>query len=1100
MDQTPSPPSLDELLSHMGWVRNLARGLVREEDAEDLAQETMLRAIQTPPSHSENLRGWLATISRNLMRSSNRKEARRAQRFDLNKPQPLEPPKPEELFYRAEMAETVRKLVDRLDDNTRYLILLRFHEERKVDDIAMMLGISRRAAQSRLDRAMAKLRESMRLHLGEDYIVACLILATPIGPPIATAVPAGTGAASGGLSGSGISMLLQGLMAVAALLIPIYFVAFGETSANPILDSEEFVGQLEAATASGAQQSEATRTEVADPLAASDLATLRLFVQDQNGRPIPDARIVARKSGGSLPNQLWTSKLEVSSTLISETVADENGNAAIELPAAKKVVVYIGSRYFGVKRLAITTPASGVTEEAVKVTLQPAGCVLGTISDGQSTPISDAVVLLQRANRLDVFDTLSYRHRTVSGEFGEYELPSVPAGDYLLQVAHPQFERLISTPFTVTEEGNKPEFVQDLQLSHGLSITGHLDDSEGKPIAGAAIWVLDPTELPKRNVNVSAPRGIAPSGYSAEDGSFHVYGWSQNRGSTVLISSPGFLAKVVPNADITDPLFVTLQRGLSLSIQVESNSHAVTAARVRLTQRLDANNASSFTRTSQENGRASFHGLAPGLYHATVSDQRGYGTTQPFELSSNGQVEMLKLEHGAGFELVALDEDGMPLPNIALTLMRIDSLPNMEGASGSGVTDQASASGKTDSLGRYSMHVRPGIWKIIAKPKGRSQLNVLRELQPNQVLHLEHSFGAVGSLTVSANGPDGAPLQGLRIALRSEEGSIQTNRADVTGKANFLNLTPGVYSLFPWSQKIDPNSVPVGSASITVNALERAEHKLSHDFVSIATFKVLRDGRPVKDALINLASHNPASESRFDLRNPDHPRTDQDGEWTSPPMRVGLYQVSLRGDENHPEQRWIFDLKSGITEHALHLQEYTVQGKLILPAGAAASGLQLQLERQVLASDGSILESPNRPNKVGLVTASTDKEGNFFFSGVPSGAWQLRLRDQKWTGSSTFDVVDGSVNLGNLTVEQPCKLQLKLSAAAIKEAELGPGSKPQLELVHVSSWLRYQLYPNEEGVVERSDLPSGDYKLLFARRPATLLSLSPAHKTELNLQ
>jgi RNA polymerase sigma factor (sigma-70 family) len=1100
MDQTPSPPSLDELLSHMGWVRNLARGLVREEDAEDLAQETMLRAIQTPPTHSDNLRGWLAMISRNLMRSSNRKEARRAQRFDQNKPQPLEPPKPEELFYRAEMAETVRKLVDRLDDNTRYLILLRFHEERKVDDIASMLGISRRAAQSRLDRAMAKLRESMRRHLGEDYIVACLILATPVGPPLATAVPAGTGAATGGISGSGMAMILQGLMAVAALLIPIYFVAFDSDSLDPIPDSGVNVGQLEAAIATGTQQSGNTRTEVADASSTSDLAKLRLLVQDQNGLPIPEARVAARKSGGSLPNQLWSSKLEISSTLIGETEADGNGYAEIELPAAKKVGVYIGSRYFAVKRLSITTPVSGVTEDEVKVTLLPAGCVLGTISDGQSAPISDAVILLQRASRQSVFDTLSYRHRTVSDEFGGYELPSVPPGDYLLQVAHPQFERHISAPFTVTEEGNQPEFVKDVQLSHGLSITGVLDDSEGKPVAGAAIWVLDPTELPKRNVNISAPRGIAPSGYSGEDGSFQVYGWSQSRGSTILISSAGFLTKVVPNAAIADPLYVTLQRGLSLSIQVESDSQAVPAARVRLTQRIDANNASGKTKTSQENGRASFHGLAPGLYHATVSDQRGYGTTQPFELANNGQVEVLNLEHGAGFELVALDEAGKPLSNIALTLMRIDSLPNMEGDSGSGVTDQASASGKTDSLGRYNIHVRPGIWKIIAKPKGRSQLNVLRELQPNQVLHLEHSFGAVGSLAVTANGPDGTPLQGLRIALRSEEGTIQTNRADVTGRANFLNLEPGVYALFPWTQNVDPNRVPAGAVNITVNAQERAEHQLSHDFVSVPTFKVLRDGRPVKDALINLAPHSPASDSRFDLRNPAHPRTDQDGKWTSQPLRVGLYQVSLRSDENRPEQRWTFDLKSGITEHDLHLQEFTVQGKLILPAGEAGHGLQLQLERQVLASDGSVLESPHSPNMVGLVTANTDKDGNFTFSGVPSGAWQLRLRGQEWAGSSIFDVVDGSVDLGNLTVEQPCKLQLKLSAAAIKEAELGPGSKPQLELVHVSSLLRYQLYPNEEGVVERSDLPSGDYKLLFARRPATLLSLSPAQKTELNLQ
>ena len=47
MTQSITP---EQLLEHVGWLRGLARRLVRDDDlAEDLVQETLLTAVERPP-------------------------------------------------------------------------------------------------------------------------------------------------------------------------------------------------------------------------------------------------------------------------------------------------------------------------------------------------------------------------------------------------------------------------------------------------------------------------------------------------------------------------------------------------------------------------------------------------------------------------------------------------------------------------------------------------------------------------------------------------------------------------------------------------------------------------------------------------------------------------------------------------------------------------------------------------------------------------------------------------------------------------------------------------------------------------------------------
>jgi len=76
------PYIAQELLSHQTFLRRLAIDLVGK-DADDLVQDVWQRALERPPHHGHQLRGWLARVARNLAADRWRGEARRTEREEL---------------------------------------------------------------------------------------------------------------------------------------------------------------------------------------------------------------------------------------------------------------------------------------------------------------------------------------------------------------------------------------------------------------------------------------------------------------------------------------------------------------------------------------------------------------------------------------------------------------------------------------------------------------------------------------------------------------------------------------------------------------------------------------------------------------------------------------------------------------------------------------------------------------------------------------------------------------------------------------------------------------------------------------------------------
>src|SRR5262245_19718439 len=129
------------LIADTAWLRRVAAGLVADpNDADDVAQAALAAAIERRPSTAIPLRGWLASVARNLAFRIRRDAARRRERERAAADREAVPPA-EELWSRAAVAREIVDAIGALEEPYRTAILLRYLEDRRPREIARRLGV-----------------------------------------------------------------------------------------------------------------------------------------------------------------------------------------------------------------------------------------------------------------------------------------------------------------------------------------------------------------------------------------------------------------------------------------------------------------------------------------------------------------------------------------------------------------------------------------------------------------------------------------------------------------------------------------------------------------------------------------------------------------------------------------------------------------------------------------------------------------------------------------------------------------------------------------------------------------------------------------------
>jgi len=151
-------------------VRYLIYLLGRRDEVDDLVQETWLRVLERGSSYDGRSRfePWLFTIARNLVIDQRRKRTMSSldELFEAgnedDRPMTFEvaddEPTPFDRFANVEDRERISAALLQLDTLYREVLVLRFHEELSLEEIAKVTRAPLSTVKSRLYRGMAAIK------------------------------------------------------------------------------------------------------------------------------------------------------------------------------------------------------------------------------------------------------------------------------------------------------------------------------------------------------------------------------------------------------------------------------------------------------------------------------------------------------------------------------------------------------------------------------------------------------------------------------------------------------------------------------------------------------------------------------------------------------------------------------------------------------------------------------------------------------------------------------------------------------------------------------------------------------------------------------
>jgi RNA polymerase sigma factor (sigma-70 family) len=138
------------------------------QDAQDLAQESFIKAYQKLPDHNgqSSFAAWLYAIAINRLRDLQRRKKVSLAAIPLLA-QKDHPSTPEEQYMRKEEELEWQKRLSGLPDRYRIILLLRYTNELTYQEICGITGLNMHQVKNRLHRARQKLKKQW-YHAKED--------------------------------------------------------------------------------------------------------------------------------------------------------------------------------------------------------------------------------------------------------------------------------------------------------------------------------------------------------------------------------------------------------------------------------------------------------------------------------------------------------------------------------------------------------------------------------------------------------------------------------------------------------------------------------------------------------------------------------------------------------------------------------------------------------------------------------------------------------------------------------------------------------------------------------------------------------------------
>ncbi|PZR06679.1 MAG: hypothetical protein DI536_29625 [Archangium gephyra] len=692
----PAPPTLDETLAQTEWVRRLARSLVSDADADDLAQD----AWEASLSVDDPSRGWFAGALRNLAAFRHRTTARRVRR-DAATERPEPEPTPDVVMERLEAQRQLTTLVSALPEPTRTVLYLRYFEGLDATAIGQRLQLPPGTVRWRLKQGLDVLRAQLDERLGgrERWSALLLPLTKLDGPPLHLA---------------GVAfMKLKKLFAVtvaALLLVAAAFVlrcSSGPAPTVTVITSKPDVAapvarrvanapelpnsplpawraqagapsrrvagrvMLDGAPLEGAvvtltideQPSEAPpqqRVSANDgtfdfgvqPAASVGVGAfvdghaptvVELDLRNPEAQPPPDALELVVPSG--CPALLTGRVLDSGSGPVSDATVrpartigaqtDAQGSYALCLPLGENELVVEAASYGAMSmRLTLQGPLQR------DVVLTPAAVIEGVVVDAAERPVADAIVSSRQ--RMWQNNDMARPGFARSDVMGRFSL-SVAPGDYRVQATAGGSSS--STIQVVSAMVGEPSRKLVLVVKPAVRIRG-IVSSDGKPVPGARVTAH------------TVATGRAVDAFSQNDGRFVIDGVPP--GELVFTAEPWAVdqpRRYVAKADAPE---VTLQVKRMAVVRgvVTRDKKPVAGAKVTAKSMWGDVKA-----VSDANGRYALEGLNKGGHQVMAnSEAEGAFVLETVSIKGREQVELdLELSSAAFVDGTLVDEKNQPI-------------------------------------------------------------------------------------------------------------------------------------------------------------------------------------------------------------------------------------------------------------------------------------------------------------------------------------------------------------------------------------------------------------------------------------------------------
>lgn len=482
-------PPVETLLEHAAFARRLARALVGDAArADDVVQTSWLQALQHPPREGRGMKAWLAAVVRNAAARVRREESRRDQR-ERRAAVPERLPATVDVAAQLAAQRALLDAVARLDEPYRSTIHARFFEERTPTAIAAASGVPVRTVETRLRRAIARLRVDLDARFeGGRAAWAGLLLG---GGAVATSSKAvGVGfAAAVALAVVATTWIVQATGERSTHAAGPPAVPSASATASPLMPAAD--APLPAAAVAGAS-----------PGALRESARCNVSVVTPEGVAVAGATLVQFRDD----------------EVLGDATTDASGEATLprEADAWRLYVVP------GCAPPRVVDVAAGST--SVEVALEGGAVCSGRVTVEGKAPEAPIELEFMDAEdqRAEVPDAIWYRVR----KLGVVRLAQVVArtdadGGFVAfgLAAHRKFTILVPVPYEAATTAET--WVQVAEAREGLEIAlrrnptirGRLLDRMGEPLAR---WHIEGW------LQSSAFAGNEPLATSGDDGRFHV--------------------------------------------------------------------------------------------------------------------------------------------------------------------------------------------------------------------------------------------------------------------------------------------------------------------------------------------------------------------------------------------------------------------------------------------------------------------------------------------------------------------------------------------------------------------------------------------------